>query len=88
MRVELGAAKGRAAGTGRPLVGTATWRRESPYLRIKHPRPATSTSNNQCGEYYHSAHSHALEQATNYGATFGGMMTVFRIDPPTGCPAN
>ncbi len=25
------------------------------------------------------------EQATNYGATFGGMMTVFRIDPPAGC---
>jgi len=27
-------------------------------------------------------------QSTNYGATFGGMMTVFRIDPPNGCQAN
>ena len=43
--------------------------------------------NNQCGEYYHVAHSHALEQATNYGASFGGMMTLIRIDPPAGCPA-
>ena len=50
------------------------------------PLPTTITSNNECGEYYHIAHSHALEQATNYGATFGGMMTVFRIDPPAGCP--
>ena len=47
----------------------------------------TSPSNNECGEYYHVAHSHALQQATNYGATFGGMMTVFRIDPPAGCTA-
>ena len=31
------------------------------------------------------AHSHALQQATNYGAAFGGMMTVFRIDPVAGC---
>ena len=42
--------------------------------------------NNECGEYYHIAHSHALYQATNYGASFGGMMTLFRIDPPAGCP--
>ncbi len=39
--------------------------------------------NNECGEYYHVAHSHALDQATNYGASFGGMMTLIRIDPPT-----
>ena len=50
--------------------------------------PANITDNNECGEYYHVAHSHALQQATNYGATFGGMMTVFRIDPPAGCPTN
>jgi hypothetical protein len=47
--------------------------------------PSNLTQNNECGEYYHIAHSHALEQATNYGAAFGGMMTVFRIDPPAGC---
>jgi FtsP/CotA-like multicopper oxidase with cupredoxin domain len=35
-----------------------------------------------CGEYYHVAHSHDLTQATNYGATFGGMLTLIRVDPP------
>ena len=73
--------------TDQLLVGTDTWFNESPYLGTKNPTPTTITSNNECGEYYHIAHSHALEQATNYGATFGGMMTVFRIDPPAGCPA-
>lgn len=71
--------------TDQLLVGTDTWFSESGYLGTKNPTPTTITSNNECGEYYHIAHSHALEQATNYGATFGGMMTVFRIDPPAGC---
>ncbi|HEY0689649.1 MAG TPA: multicopper oxidase domain-containing protein, partial [Kribbella sp.] len=71
--------------TDQLLVGTDTWFSESGYLGTKNPVPANMTQNNQCGEYYHIAHSHALEQATNYGATFGGMMTVFRIDPPNGC---
>jgi len=73
--------------TDQLLVGSDTWFSESGYLGTKNPLPTTITSNNQCGEYYHIAHSHALQQATNYGATFGGMMTVFRIDPPAGCPA-
>ena len=67
--------------------GTDTWFSENPYLGA--PIGATPTGivqNNQCGEYYHVAHSHALDQATNYGASFGGMMTLIRIDPPTGCP--
>ncbi|MEO9237357.1 MAG: hypothetical protein ABI418_04620, partial [Jatrophihabitantaceae bacterium] len=71
--------------TDQLLVGTDTWFSESGYLGTKNPTPTFITSNNECGEYYHIAHSHALEQATNYGATFGGMMTVFRIDPPNGC---
>jgi FtsP/CotA-like multicopper oxidase with cupredoxin domain len=70
------------------LVGTDTWFSESPYLGVKNGLPKNITSNSECGEYYHVAHSHALEQATNFGATFGGMMTVFRIDPPAGCPTN
>ena len=37
---------------------------------------------NQCGEFYHVAHSHALFQATNYGASGGGMLTLVRIDAP------
>jgi FtsP/CotA-like multicopper oxidase with cupredoxin domain len=68
------------------LVSPDTWFSESPYLGHTGDLPAGVTSNNQCGEYYHVAHSHALQQATNYGATFGGMMTLIRIDPPTGCP--
>jgi len=74
--------------TDQLLVGTTTWFSESPYLGTKNALPTYITSNNQCGEYYHIAHSHALQQATNYGATFGGMMTIFRIDPPAGCQAN
>ncbi|UQX87377.1 multicopper oxidase domain-containing protein [Jatrophihabitans telluris] len=72
--------------TDQLLVGTDTWFSESGYLGTKNPTPTTITNNNECGEYYHIAHSHALQQATNYGATFGGMMTLFRIDPPSGCP--
>lgn len=72
--------------TDQLLVGTDTWFSESPYLGTQGAFPSNITVNNECGEYYHVAHSHALQQATNYGATFGGMMTVFRIDPPTGCP--
>lgn len=73
--------------TDQLLVGTDTWFSESPYLGTKNALPTTITANNECGEYYHIAHSHALQQATNYGATFGGMMTIFRIDPPAGCQA-
>ena len=72
--------------TDQLLVGTDTWFSESPYLGRQGTFPSNITVNNECGEYYHVAHSHALQQATNYGATFGGMMTVFRIDPPAGCP--
>ncbi len=74
--------------TDQLLVGTDTWFSESGYLGQKNALPTNITSNNECGEYYHVAHSHALQQATNYGATFGGMMTVFRIDPPAGCPTS
>jgi FtsP/CotA-like multicopper oxidase with cupredoxin domain len=73
--------------TDQLLTGTDTWFSESPYLGQQGALPANITANNECGEYYHIAHSHALEQATNYGASFGGMMTVFRIDPPAGCSA-
>lgn len=59
-----------------------TWFSQSPYLGYSGDQQVGITVNNQCGEYYHVAHSHALQQATNYGATFGGMMTLIRIDPP------
>jgi FtsP/CotA-like multicopper oxidase with cupredoxin domain len=68
--------------------GTETWFSENPYLGYTGSQlPPGVVQNNQCGEYYHVAHSHALEQSTNYGASFGGMMTLIRIDPPVGCPA-
>jgi FtsP/CotA-like multicopper oxidase with cupredoxin domain len=66
------------------IVTPDTWFSQSPYLGYSGAAPVTNTQNNVCGEYYHVAHSHALEQATNYGATFGGMMTLIRIDPPDG----
>jgi FtsP/CotA-like multicopper oxidase with cupredoxin domain len=67
--------------------GTETWFSENPYLGAPTSDiPNGVVQNNECGEYYHIAHSHALYQATNYGASFGGMMTLFRIDPPAGCP--
>lgn len=67
--------------------GTETWFSENPYLGgTPGELPPGVVQNNQCGEYYQVAHSHALEQATNYGAAFGGMMTLIRIDPPNGCP--
>jgi FtsP/CotA-like multicopper oxidase with cupredoxin domain len=63
--------------------GTETWFSENPYLGGKlNPIPNNMIQNDQCGEFYHVAHSHALYQATNYGASFGGMMTLIRIDPP------
>jgi FtsP/CotA-like multicopper oxidase with cupredoxin domain len=66
--------------------GTETWFSENPYLGgAKNPIPNNMIQNNECGEFYHVAHSHALYQATNYGASFGGMMTLIRIDPPGGC---
>lgn len=71
------------------IVTPDSWFSESPYLGYVGDLPTNVTNNNQCGEYYHVAHSHALQQATNYGATFGGMMTLIRIDPPqpSNCPA-
>jgi hypothetical protein len=57
----------------------------SPYLGYQTPPKSTETNFNECGEYYNVAHSHALFQATNYGASMGGMLTMIRIDPPGGC---
>ena len=70
------------------IVTPDTWFSESPYLGYTGTLPTTVTANNQCGEYYHVAHNHSLNKATNYGATFGGQMTLIRIDPPnTNCSA-
>ncbi len=54
----------------------------SPYLGVKNSLATGVTQYNVCGEMYHVAHSHALFQATNYGLTMGGMLTMIRVDPP------
>jgi FtsP/CotA-like multicopper oxidase with cupredoxin domain len=64
----------------------ATWYSGSPYLGYQDDLPTGVTSYNECGEYYHVWHSHALNEAANYEAGFGGMFTLQRIDPPSGCP--
>ena len=57
----------------------------SPYLGYQaNKNDGTVTSYNQCGEYYQIWHSHALNEAANYEAGFGGMITLERIDPPLG----
>lgn len=58
----------------------------SPYLGAQGPLPVGTTVQNQCGEYYHIAHNHALYQLTSWGAVMTGMGTYTRIDPPGGCP--
>jgi hypothetical protein len=63
-----------------------TWFSGSPYLGVQDELPIGTTSNNQCGEYYHVWHSHALNEAANYDLGFGGMFTLERVDPPGGCP--
>jgi len=67
------------------LTSASTWYSMSPYLGHVGDLPAGVTSLNQCGEYYHMAHNHALQFATNFGASFGGQMTLIRIDPAAGC---
>jgi hypothetical protein len=37
---------------------------------------------NSCGEYYHIAHNHALQQITAWGVVLSGHITFTRIDPP------
>ncbi len=61
---------------------SATWYSGSPYLGYQDELPVGTTSYNQCGEYYHVWHSHALDEAANFDAGFGGMLTLERIDPP------
>ncbi|MBI5030106.1 MAG: multicopper oxidase domain-containing protein [Chloroflexi bacterium] len=66
----------------------ATWYSGSPYLGYQDDLPSGVVSYNECGEYYMVWHSHALNEAANFDAGFGGMMTLQRIDPPlpNACP--
>ncbi|MBL8055797.1 MAG: hypothetical protein JNK29_03820, partial [Anaerolineales bacterium] len=58
------------------------WYSGSPYLGYQADQDGGPTSFNECGEFYHIWHSHALNEAANYEAGFGGMITLERIDPP------
>jgi FtsP/CotA-like multicopper oxidase with cupredoxin domain len=58
----------------------------SPYLGVQGDIPVGTTSQNQCGEFYHIAHNHALYQITSWGVVMTGMATYTRINPPSGCP--
>ena len=59
----------------------------SPYLGESGQLNAGILTKTQCGEYYHVAHSHDLTQATNYGITFGGMLTLIKVEPPASAQA-
>ncbi len=63
-------------------TGENVWYGGTPYLAKKAPLPQDTNSFNECGEYYMVAHSHALNEATTYGTAMGGMLTLYRIDPP------
>jgi hypothetical protein len=54
----------------------------SPYLGQSGALNPGILGSTQCGEYYHVAHSHDLTQVTNYGVTFGGMLTLIKVEPP------
>jgi hypothetical protein len=54
----------------------------SPYLGASGQLNPGILGKTQCGEYYHVAHSHDLTQVTNYGITFGGMLTLIQVQPP------
>jgi FtsP/CotA-like multicopper oxidase with cupredoxin domain len=54
----------------------------SPYLGKIDTLPVGSQVLNSCGEYYHIAHNHALQQITAWGVVLSGHITFTRIDPP------
>ena len=60
----------------------------TPYLGSHADLSTGVTQFNECGEMYQVAHSHALFQATTYGASMGGMLTMIRIDPPNSFPGH
>lgn len=61
--------------------GGATYYGGSPYLGYQGSLPVATTTFNECGEFYMVWHSHALNEVANYDASFGGMLTLERIDP-------
>ena len=68
----------------------ATFYSGSPYLGETDMDffPSGTTSFNECGELYFPWHSHALNEFVNFDEGFGGMATLWRVDPPApnACP--
>jgi hypothetical protein len=62
-----------------------TWSSGSAYLGAKGTLPSGTATHNICGEWYYPWHSHALNEFANFDASFGGMATLLRVDPPQGC---
>ncbi len=62
----------------------------SAYLGNQDQLPVGTTSYNQCGEFYHIAHNHALQQLVGWGVVMTGQTTFTRIDPPlpNNCPTD
>lgn len=62
----------------------------SAYLGNQDELPVGTTSYNQCGEFYHIAHNHALQQLVGWGVVMTGQTTFTRIDPPlpNNCPTD
>ncbi len=60
----------------------------SPFLGNQDVVPVAGHSFNQCGEFYHIAHNHNLQQITGWGVVLIGQITFTRIDPPlpNNCP--
>ncbi len=60
----------------------------SPFLGNQDVRPVGDVSFNQCGEFYHIAHNHNLQQITGWGVVLIGQISFTRIDPPqpNNCP--
>jgi FtsP/CotA-like multicopper oxidase with cupredoxin domain len=58
----------------------------SPYLGFQDDLPPTTTTFNACGELYYPWHSHALNEFQNFDEGFGGLATLFRVEPTGGCP--
>ena len=54
----------------------------SPYLGQQGNFPVDFTTLNQCGEYYHISHVHALHKITSWGTPMTGPITFMRVDPP------
>lgn len=63
-------------------LAVGTFYSGSPYLGNLDALPVGTQGLNQCGEYYHIAHNHALHQITAWGVVLSGHITFARIDPP------